>query len=208
MTIAGVVLAAGRSTRMGAPKALLDYRGRPFVSSILQVLEALEVHPRVVVVGDAGPRIRAAVAAHDARVVENLTDPASPDPGPISSLRAALTALGPVRPQGVLAWPVDYPHVRTATVEALLDGFRSHQPSLVLPTYGGRRGHPVLWGERALPLLLESPAATREGARAVLRELNREEVIEVAVADPAVLDGINTPEDYERLVRQVNRDAY
>jgi molybdenum cofactor cytidylyltransferase len=206
MTIAGVVLAAGRSTRMGAPKALLDYRGQPFVASIVQVLQALELHPRVVVVGDDGPRIRAALAPHDVMLVENTWE--APDPGPISSIRAALAALEHARPQGVLVWPVDYPHVRTATIEALIDGFRTHRPAVALPVFQERRGHPVLWSDRAIPALLEDPKAGKEGARAVLHALPRRDVREVMVSDPAVLEGINTPEDYERLIRDINRDAY
>src|SRR2546422_10137284 len=89
MSVAGVVLAAGRSERMGAPKALLDFRGRPFVIRILEALEALDLKPRVVVLGPDAPRIRPALAAHECLIVENL-DVAG---GPIGSLRAALAAL-------------------------------------------------------------------------------------------------------------------
>src|SRR2546422_7706194 len=84
MSVAGVVLAAGRSERMGAPKALLDFRGRPFVIRILEALEALDLKPRVVVLGPDAPRIRPALAAHECLIVENL-DVAG---GPIGSLRA------------------------------------------------------------------------------------------------------------------------
>src|SRR3989475_7161122 len=91
MSVAGVVLAAGRSERMGAPKALLDFRGRPFVIRILEALEALDLKPRVVVLGPDAPRIRPALAAHECLIVENL-DVAG---GPIGSLRAALAALKP-----------------------------------------------------------------------------------------------------------------
>ena len=72
MSVAGVVLAAGRSERMGAPKALLDFRGRPFVIRILEALEALDLKPRVVVLGPDAPRIRPALAAHECLIVENL----------------------------------------------------------------------------------------------------------------------------------------
>src|SRR3989442_7390789 len=84
MSVAGVVLAAGRSERMGAPKALLDFRGRPFVIRILEALEALDLKPRVVVLGPDAPRIRPALAAHECLIVENL-DVAG---GPIGSLPA------------------------------------------------------------------------------------------------------------------------
>lgn len=62
MSLAGVVLSAGRSARMGSPKALLDFRGLPFAVRILEALEALEVKTRVVVVGPDAPRIRPALA--------------------------------------------------------------------------------------------------------------------------------------------------
>lgn len=203
MSLAGVVLAAGRSARMGSPKALLDFRGLPFAVRILEALEALEVKTRVVVVGPDGPRIRPALASHDCMIVENP----EPETGPIASLRAALRALQPLQPSAVLVWPVDLPHVRVATVERLLEAHRRTTAPAVLPAFGERRGHPVIWGAGLFEELAESAQATREGARAVLHQ-HQAEVVVVSVDDPAVTDEVNTPEDYERLVRDWNRDIY
>src|SRR6266498_1061698 len=72
MSLAGVVLAAGRSARMGSPKALLDFLGLPFAVRILEALEALEVKTRVVVLGPDAPRIQPVLAGHDCMIVENL----------------------------------------------------------------------------------------------------------------------------------------
>jgi len=203
MSLAGVVLAAGRSARMGSPKALLDFRGLPFAVRILEALEALEVKTRVVVVGPDAPRIRPALAGHDCMIVENP----EPETGPIASLRAALRALQPLQPSAVLVWPVDLPHVRVATVERLIETHRRTGGPAVVPTFGERRGHPVIWGAALFGELMESPGATREGARAVLHT-HAAEVVSVPVDDPAVIDEVNTPEDYERLVREWNRDIY
>jgi molybdenum cofactor cytidylyltransferase len=205
MSLAGIVLAAGRSSRMGSPKALLDFRGEPFVLRILEALEALDLKTRVVVVG---PRheakdIRALLTRHDALVIEN----ADVQGGPIASLRAGLAAIHTVQPSGVLVWPVDLPHVRVDTVERLTDVFRRSSPLAVVPRFGARRGHPIIWGSPAFAELQESEAATRDGARAVLRA-HQSDIKEVPVDDPAVIDDLNTPEDYERLVREINRDAY
>ena len=203
MSVAGVVLAAGRSERMGAPKALLDFRGRPFVIRILEALEALDLKPRVVVLGPDAPRIRPALAAHECLIVENL-DVAG---GPIGSLRAALAALKPVRPAALLAWPVDLPQVRVTTIERLLEAYRHSGAPAVLPSFAERRGQPVIWDQRLFTELETSDAATRHGGRAVLSG-HEAELTLVAVDDPAVIDDLNTPEDYERLVREINRDIY
>jgi len=188
---------------MGSPKALLDFLGLPFVVRILEALEALEVKTRVVVLGPDAPRIQPVIAGHDCIIVENP----EPETGPIASLRAALRALQPLQPSAVLVWPVDLPHVRVTTVERILETHRRTGAPAVVPTFAERRGHPVIWGHALFRELLESPDATREGARAVLHE-HEKEVVAVPVDDPAVIDELNTPEDYERLVREWNRDIY
>jgi len=203
MSLAGVVLAGGRSARMGSPKALLDFRGQPFVVRILEALEALEVKTRVVVVGPDALRVRPALAGHDCLIVEN----SDVDGGPIASLRVALRVLQAVQPSATLAWPVDLPHVRVTTVERLIETFRREPAPAVVPMFAERRGHPVLWGAALFQELLTSETATRHGARAVWHA-HAAEVAMVPVDDPAVIDDLNTPEDYERLVREVNRDIY
>ena len=232
MPLAGVILAAGRSARMGTAKALLDFRGAPFIVRILEAFanaqgEGLDLSEelkrairerteaidrafrssreatRAVVLGPDAARIRPVLATHDCLIVENL----DVDAGPIASLRAALSALQPLRPAAALVWPVDLPHVRIATVERLIETWRRERPGAVVPAFGGRRGHPVIWDAALFGALESSPAARTEGARAVLRE-HASQTVTLAGDDPAVVDDLNTPEDYERLVREVNRDAY
>ena len=203
MPLAGIVLAAGRSARMGTPKALLDFRGAPFVVRILEAFEALDLKTRVVVLGPDAGRIRPVLATHDCLIVENL----DVDGGPIASLRAALAALKALCPAAALVWPVDLPHVRIATVERLIETWRRERPAAVVPAFGERRGHPIIWDGALFDELQGSMAAADEGARAVLHA-HATQVATVAVDDPAVIEDLNTPEDYERLIREVNRDAY
>jgi len=181
----------------------LDFRGRPFAVRILEALEALDVKSRVVVLGPDAARIRPSLATHDCIIVEN------PDLAgeAIGSLRAALAALEGIRPSGVVAWPVDLPHVRVATLERLLEAHRRTGAPAVMPSFAERRGHPVIWDQALFPELGTSDAATRHGARAVLTA-HEQEIVTVPVDDPAVIDDLNTPEDYERLVRELNRDIY
>ncbi|HEU5465699.1 MAG TPA: nucleotidyltransferase family protein [Gemmatimonadales bacterium] len=205
MSLAGIVLAGGRSSRMGSPKALLDFRGEPFVLRILEAFEALDLKTRVVVVGPGveAQEIRSSLSRHECLVVENP----DVDGGPIASLRAGLKAIQSVAPTGAVVWPVDLPHVRVDTVERLLDVFRRNSPFAAVPRFGNRRGHPVIWSSAAFAELEGSEAARRDGARVVLRA-HQADIKEVPVDDPAVIDDLNTPEDYERLVREINRDAY
>src|SRR5216110_328402 len=178
MGLAGVVLAAGASERMGRPKALLDFRGRAFVVRILEALEALDVKSRVVVLGPDAARVR-----------------------------PSLAALEPIRPSGIVAWPVDLPHVRLTTLERLLEAHRRARAPAVVPSFAEQRGQPVIWDQSVFPELATGAAATRHGAGAVLAA-HEADLVTVAVDDPAVIDDLNTPEDYERLIREVNRDIY
>ena len=201
MGVAGVVLAAAPRARLDRPKALLDFRGQPFAVQILQALEALEVKLRVVVLGPDAPRIRPALAPHDCLIVETTLAR-----GAIGALEAALTRLEPLQPAGVLAWPVGLPHVRVATIERLLEAYRRTRPPAVVPRFAGRPGEPVIWDQRLFPEL--AGAAGAGGGAATLLERHAGEVVSVSVDDPAVIDELETPEDYERLVREINRDLY
>src|SRR2546427_6093138 len=79
--------------------------------------------------------------------------------------------------------------------------------TLFRSTFGERRGHPVIWDHVLFAELDSSSDATRHGARAVLHA-HEDWIHSVSADDPAVIDDLNTPADYERLVREVNRDIY
>src|SRR2546428_4054347 len=149
MGLAGVVLAAGASERMGRPKARCDCRGRLCVVRILEVLEAVDVKCRVVVLGPDAARVRPSLATHECVIVENpdLTSHA------IGSLRAALAALEPIRPSGIVAWPVDLPHVRLTTLERLLEAHRPAQAPAVAPSFAQARRPTGVCGPAGFPQL-------------------------------------------------------
>ena len=193
--IAATILSAGISARMGHPKALLEYRGRTFLESILDATSALGIKRRLVVLGPSSDKI---LQMHDLRNVTVLTTEAF-DAGPIGSIRASIREIRAHPVDGLLVWPVDMPHVTIETVELLMDTFRSSGRPIVVPAYGGRRGHPVIFGRDVLDELMTVP--DNLGAKAVVRaDPGRVEVLEVQ--DWAVVDDLNTPSAYQDLIKK------
>ncbi len=192
--IAAVILAAGESRRMGFPKALLRYREKSFLESVLAASRAIGLEPAVVVLGPDADKILSSVGLERALVVRNE----HPETGQIGSIRKAVEQLVNHPVDAALFWPVDHPRVAISTLDQLVQRFReSHQP-IVVPTHGSRRGHPVLFARTVFPELIQAPDTA--GARAVMRaDPNR--VLEVPVDDSAVLQDIDTPEAYEALIR-------
>ena len=193
--IAAIILAAGASERMGYPKALLPYRGRPFLTGILEACQAVGMEHNVVVLGYYEDKIRSTIDLSDAIVATNT----ELDAGPIGSIRAGIRALTGKPVEAAVIWPVDRPHVGVATVSALVDAFRESHGAIVVPTHDGRRGHPVLFSKAVFEELLGAP--DDEGARAVVHK-DPARVHEIPVDDVAVLEDFNTPEDYKGLLRR------
>ena len=193
--IAATIISAGASSRMGFPKALLEYHGVTFLQTILDATRAVGIHRRVVIVGHQADKI---LVKHDLRDVVVL-ETEQLEAGPIGSIRAAIKEVEPHPVDGILVWPVDMPHVAIATVDALLAGFRSSGRPIVIPAYKGKHGHPVIFGRDVFQELLEAPDS--EGARAVVHaDPNR--VFEVPVDDSAVVEDLNTPVEYQNLMKK------
>jgi molybdenum cofactor cytidylyltransferase len=187
VSVAGLILAAGESRRMGFPKALLEFRGETFLDRLIGTFAEV-CSPVVAVLGAEAERIRAGLrAAAKALIVEN------PDwrLGQITSMQRGLRAV-PAEARGVLFTLVDHPNVGAATVAELVRA----DALLAIPRYAGRRGHPLFFSrELAAEFLALDPAAS---ARVVL-ERHAAEIRYVDVDDPGILDDVDDPEAYRRL---------
>lgn len=192
-SVAGLVLAAGASERMGVAKAALDAGGVSFAVRLVRTLASGGCAPVLVVLREAAGGPARAVRKEGGGVVVNRRGRG----GQIGSLRAGLARLRELGapPSAVVFSPVDNPAVATATVRALVKAWRRSGSAVVVPRRGSRRGHPVLADMRIVDEFFEEGLA--EGARSVIRR-DPGRVLEVGVADDAVLDDVDTPEEYRR----------
>jgi molybdenum cofactor cytidylyltransferase len=205
--IPAVVLAAGRSTRMGRTKANLPAQAADapgadtFLTRIVRTLVEAGVDDVVVVVGHDRELVmeRFAASGLSARFVENPDH----DSGQLSSLVAGLRVVDRPGVRGLLMTLVDVPFVSAETVRAVLGRYKDTNAPVVRPTRGSQHGHPVLI-DRALfePLRQADPAG---GAKAVVRGHATSEG-DVEVRDPGAFADIDTPEDYARALRELGGD--
>jgi len=207
--IHAIVLAAGASSRMGQPKAELPFgqTGETVLSRIVCTILAGGV-PQVIVVGGAHiDAVRRAMPSHEprARVVEH----AGWQQGQLSSLLAGLAAIDDeLLLEAVLVTPVDVPLVNASTVAAVVAAWRRTRapivrpvdPSTSLRAGGARHGHPVIFDRSIFEDLRSADPAV--GAKAVFA-VHRDRVLNVEVTDGGAFEDIDTPEDYQRLLRDL-----
>ena len=193
--LAAVILSGGESRRMGAPKALLPYRGKTFIDHLIEVTR----HPRLgitrIVVGAHAHEIRTHLADRASEIVVN------PEwqKGQLSSIQAGIRSLPEGETEGMLLCPVDHPLVTAQLVARLIAEFDSNEKPIALPTYHGKRGHPLIFRANLYPELLA--ASPDVGARQVVWA-HADQVCEVATEEEGVVLNINDPEALQRALGQ------
>jgi molybdenum cofactor cytidylyltransferase len=185
--LAAVILSAGASSRMGRPKALLPYREGTFLEHLIQVTR----HPRIgvtrVVLGAGADEIRTVAKLDFSMVVVN----SNWEQGQLSSICEGIRSLESIETEGLVLCPVDHPLVSARLVSDLIGQFYLNRKSIVLPTYNGRRGHPVIFSSALYGDLLDAPAD--KGARAVVWA-HSADVLEVPTSEEGVVLNINDPD--------------
>ena len=197
LRVGALILAAGKSVRMGEAKQLLALENGTVLEKTLENVRRADVDEIVIVLGASADVIReqlpAAVLEHVKIVVNS-----DYETGMASSLRAGLDGLGPEINAALIVLG-DQPFVRPATLDRILEKYRDTGPRIVIPVHNGRRGNPVLLDRS---LFAEAMALVGDvGCRAIFGR-HTEAIIGVDVDDPGILLDIDSREDYERLRRQ------
>ena len=193
--IVAIVLSAGESSRMGNPKALLPIGGVSFIEEIVRALKETKIDRIIVVLGHHAEEIQKMIARLPVTFVVNR-DYAK---GQLSSLIVAIRSLAAEKTtekvDGVLVHLVDHPFISPALVDHLIDRFYETKKLIVIPRYGGRRGHPVIFSSRLFPELLSAPL--EKGAKVVVHA-HRDETLEIETDFAGVTIDIDTPEEYRQ----------
>jgi molybdenum cofactor cytidylyltransferase len=194
-----VILAAGDSTRMGRPKALLpDPDGRSFVARLVRTCAAAGCSPIVVVTGRDHAAITAALAADRLPVDPVVVNNPNPARGQLSSVWTGLETVAVPDAEAALVTLVDVPLVRASTVRDVIDAWRRSRAPIVRPAMGDRHGHPVLFDRAVFDELRRAPLS--EGTKAVVRA-HAGNLLNVPVDDEGCLVDVDTPDEYDAMKR-------
>jgi molybdenum cofactor cytidylyltransferase len=192
-SFAGVILAAGASSRMGRDKALLPWRDGTFLSAAIRALQpATEL---VIVV--AGANAASLEPITDANAAFMAINP-NPQLGQFSSLQAGLQDVLNRGRDAAIVTLVDRPPAEIETIEHLKAVFLSSgdQVWAVVPEYQGKHGHPFVIGREMIEAFLRAPVGT--SAREV-EHANQAHIRYIPVSDALVVANVDTPEDFEKL---------
>jgi len=189
--VAEVVLAAGRSTRMGAHKLLLPLGNRPVIAHVVGAALASRLRPVVVVVGHEAARVRAVIPSDGALVVDN----AEYAHGLATSLHAGLRAL-PNDTTGTVVSLGDQPLLTSVELERMAECAKASGAPIVVACYGGQRGNPVYFARSCFPDLFA--VSGDEGGRVVVTD-HPGDVVVCELGDAAASLDVDTPDDYVRV---------
>lgn len=191
-----VILAAGESTRMGSPKALLQIQGKTFLEHLVATLRNAGLHEISVVLGHDSDKIIAQLPdlKVDFVINENYQK------GQLSSIQAAIKSV-PKDCDAIMICPIDRPLISPELIKIILEEYSKTKSPIVIPIFDAKRGHPIIFSSSLFPELMRAPRDI--GARAVVWA-HHNEVKEVPTEEAGILINVDTPEMFEKHIKQMN----
>ena len=188
--ICAIVLAAGRSRRMGVQKLLLPFGSKTVIAHIVDQLTASCVDEVHVVVGCQGKRVSRELSGRPVSIVNNSNYKS----GMLSSVRCGLNAIVQ-QCKAVLVALGDQPSVTTKLIDQMLQTFASTEKQILVPLYQGKRGHPIMFSAAYRKEILTHYDDV--GLRGLLY-VHKDDIFELSVTASGVLSDMDYPEDYQR----------
>jgi molybdenum cofactor cytidylyltransferase len=192
-SVAGLVLAAGKSERMGSPKPLLKIYGKTFLEHIVEEARHSRLSLISIVLGHHASGVLETLPQFTNQSIIN----SEYERGQLSSLQCGLRSLTGIPIEGLMVFLVDHPFVRHDLLDQLIAAFSEQEKAIVVPSFENRRGHPMIFASSLFPELLQAPL--EEGAVSVVRR-HQDQILHLKVSDPGVLIDIDTPEAYNEFV--------
>jgi molybdenum cofactor cytidylyltransferase len=189
-----VIPAAGRSLRMGRPKLLLPWRGSTLIDAQLSAWSSSRVESVTIVVHPDDALLADHCRQKGANVIVPDTPPSEMKVSVAHALRSIAARYEPASHDAWLLAPADMPLLTSVIIDQVLSAYNPQQPSIVVPKYLERHGHPVLFPWALAAEVDKLPA--NSGLKA-LRDRHGAQV--VAIQDEGILEDIDTPDEYSRL---------
>jgi molybdenum cofactor cytidylyltransferase len=196
--VAGLILAAGKSERMGRPKALLPFMGRCFLTHVLTEASQSSLADVKIVLGHHAEAILEALPELRPKVLINPEYESEQ----LSSLQCGLKHLSLIKLDGVMVFLIDHPMIHRGLINQLIEAFTKKDSPIVIPSFEHRRGHPMIFGAELFNELLAAPLD--QGAVSVVRK-HPHDILHLDVDEPGVLVDIDTPEAYEEHVVKLGK---
>ena len=192
LNIVGIILGAGRSRRMGLENKLVaEINGKPMIVHAIESVKNSRVNKTILVTGYQREIVERAVQGIEIEIIYN--------PNFTEGLSSSIKSIGHKLTKNVDAVILclgDMPGITSTHINSLLKAFKNNpNRQIVIPTYKGRRGNPVLWGKKHFPLLFN--LSGDQGAK-VLFQNNENNITEVQIEDEAILTDLDTPDALEK----------
>jgi molybdenum cofactor cytidylyltransferase len=190
--IAGIILSAGESKRMGTPKQLLPWRKTFILQQVIENTQASRLGMILLVLGSHADEIAGKIKiSSKTRIVINRDF----KEGMSSSVKCGVNN-APEAAEAFMLLLGDQPSIDPDIINKLIDCYQTDKHGIIIPVYDGRRGHPVVFDVKYKQELL----AIGDGGAKVVVDNHVRDILEVHVVSPEVLTDIDTPQDYQNAI--------
>ena len=186
-----IVPAAGNSSRMGTDKLILPWRGKALISHLIEAWQMSDVDAVVATIRPGDVELRKTLETHEIEIVQPSSAPVDMKASVQLGLQHLATHWQPTDDDIWMLAPADMPRLHPQIIRDVVAGYTANHPRIVVPTYKGRRGHPVLFPWRDAVRVFELGA--HEGVNTLTRDAS---VQEVQLTDRSCLQDVDFPEDY------------